>query len=102
MYGPNYISTFKVGVMEGTDVSTFTAMATITPFIMGYVPYTINLNGYEGTGDRIAILMEIPSAGYDSRVLIDDIVVEQIPVFTKEIAAYTEGEKDHYYLSAGW
>ena len=100
IYSPNYISTFKVGVMEGTDASTFTAMGTITPFIMGYVSYTINLNGYEGTGNRIAILMEVPSAGYDSRVLIDDIVVEQIPVFTKEIAAYHTNEEGWYLIAS--
>ena len=76
----SYTNTFKVGVMEGTDVSTFESIETITPTSTTYKEYIIPFDSYTGEGTRIAILVEVPSSTYDyAGVYIDNITVEQIP-----------------------
>ena len=92
--GYGYTSTFKVGVMEGTETEPeFVEIETITPS-ENYQLYTIDLSGYEGDGEHIAIWMEVPSSTY-GRVFIDDIVVENLSGFTLPVAAHGE-------ITGGW
>ena len=89
-----YSSTLTVGVMEGTDPSTFTPVGTVTATSTNYEPYTVDLNNYVGTGNRIAIVMEIPNHYYGC-VFIDDVVVEELPQFTMPVPAHGE-------VTGGW
>ena len=99
--GFGYSSTFKVGVID-LDDNTFTTIATLTPTSMyQYQSYSIDLDSYEGSGDRIAIMVDIPESGsYYGSVLIDDIIVEEIPKFTKEIASYEQTSGGWYLISS--
>ncbi|MBQ6307929.1 MAG: fibronectin type III domain-containing protein [Bacteroidales bacterium] len=97
--GYSYTGTFKVGVMEGTEAEPeFIEIETITPS-ENYQLYTIDLSGYEGDGEHIAIWMEVPNSSY-GRVFIDDIVVEEVPRFTKPIASYGETRGSWYLISS--
>ena len=97
--GYSYTSTFKVGVMEGTETEPeFVEIGTITPS-ENYQLYTVDLSGYEGDGEHIAIWMEVPNSSY-GRVFIDDIVVEELPNFTKPIASYGGNAGGWYLISS--
>ena len=100
LYARSYIShytftsTFKVGVMEETETGPeFVSIKEITP-IDSYQLYTIDMNSYEGDGEHIAIWMEVPNTFYGS-VFIDDIEVEELPMFTMPISS-------HGGTSGGW
>lgn len=92
--------TMEVGVM--TDPSNANTYVKIEDVEMTstYTEKTINLNSYSGTGRYIALKCPAPTM-YSQAFYVDDITVE-IPTsnFTKDIDAYTEGSKDHYYLVA--
>ena len=73
-----YTTTFSVGVMEGMDASTFTAIQTFTSTSAAYELYTVSFESYTGNGNRIAIKMDPANADYIYAVLnIDDITVSQ-------------------------
>ena len=94
--GYSYTGIFKVGVMEGTETEPeFVEIETITP-PDSYQLYPIDLSGYEGDGEHIAIWMEVPNTSY-GRVFIDDIVVEQMNGFSLPIASH-EGTAGGWYL----
>jgi hypothetical protein len=100
LYARSYIShytfssTFKVGVMEETETGPeFISIKEITP-VDTYQLYTIDMDGYEGNGERIAIWMEVPNTYYGG-VFIDNIEVEQLPMFTLPISS-------HGGTSGGW
>ena len=76
--GSTYTNTIIVGVMEDTDATTFDTIQTITLESTAYTDYVVYLDNYEGDGNRIAIMMEVPSTRYGS-VLIDNVTVEEIP-----------------------
>ena len=90
----SYTSTFKVGVMEETETGQeFVAIKTIVP-TMQYQPYTIDFDSYDGTGEHIAIWMEVPNSYYGG-VFIDNIEVEEMSMFTLPVAAHGE-------ITGGW
>lgn len=100
LYARSYVSdnsfakTFKVGVMEVTETGPeFIEIKEITT-TSEYQPYTIDFDNYGGSGDRIAIWMEVPNVYYGG-VFIDNIEVEGLPVFTRTIPS-------HGGTSAGW
>ena len=90
-----FVSTFKVGVIQDTDESSFVEVASITPTTATYESYSFILNGYGEAGNRIAFLMEVPAFMHSGRVFIDDIFVEEAPKFTMPIAS-------HGGTSGGW
>ena len=92
-----FASTFKVGVMEETETGPeFISIKTFTA-TNEYQLFTVDLDSYEGDGEHIAIWVEVPNADYGS-VFIDDIVVEELPVFTKPIASHGGITGSGYYL----
>lgn len=90
-----FVSTFKVGVMQDTDASSFVEVATITPTSASYTTYSFDLDGYGEAGNRIAFMMEVPNSMHSGRVFIDDIFVESVSQFILPIAA-------HGYTGGGW
>ena len=91
----SYNSTIHVGVMEETETGPeFISIRTITP-PASFQPYTIDLDSYEGDGERIAIWMEAPESSYYGCVFVDNIEVEELPQFTMPIAS-------HGGTSGGW
>ena len=96
LYNDDYTvkSKLRVGVMEGTvENPEFVLVREIEP-TNDYQLITVDLNEYEGDGEHIAIWMEVPNHYY-GRVFVDDILVEELPMFTKPIAS-------HGGTSGGW
>lgn len=92
-------STFVIGVMEGTDVSTFTPVATITPSTTAFESFSVDFSNYQGNGNRIAFMMNVPASGLTGRVYIDDISIVEVPVpFTKHIDSWETPNFGGWYL----
>ena len=71
-------ASFHVGVMSGTDVSTFTTIKSFTSTSLEYEEFTVSFENYTGSGNRIAILMDAATSDNILRGLnIDDITVSQ-------------------------
>ena len=66
--------TLVVGVTEGTDISTFVAVDTISQSATSYATQSVGFSNYEGNGNRIAIVNPQPSTSY-SYGQIDDIML---------------------------
>lgn len=99
LYNSEYAFRCKlnVGVMEETGSEPeFISIQEIAPTAT-YELYTIDLNSYEGDGEHIAIWMEVPNTEYGS-VFIDNIEVEQLPVFNMPIASHGGITGSGYYL----
>ena len=74
-----YPGELVVGVMTDDDLTTFTAVDTIKP-TSSYKPFTVNLDSYTGTGNRIALKMTPATSNQTYRyVMVDNLVVEVIP-----------------------
>jgi hypothetical protein len=93
LYARSYSSTsmfsgkFKVGVMEDTETGpVFVPVNEFNPTV-NYQPFTIDFGSYDGTGERIAIWMEVPNT-YFGCVFIDNIEVERLPTFSMPIASH--------------
>ena len=67
-----------IGVIEGSDINTFTVVDSVDVTSLTYSTYSVNLSSYTGPGNRIVIMIHKPTylyvAGY-----IDDIVLDWIP-----------------------
>jgi hypothetical protein len=92
--------TMEVGVMtDPSNANTYVKVEDVE-MTSDYTEKTISLNSYSGTGRYIALKCPSPTM-YSQAFYVDDITVEIPNVsFTKDIDAYTEGSKDHYYLIA--
>ena len=78
-YTTTYPGELVVGVMTDDDLTTFTAVDTIKP-TSSYKPFTVNLDSYTGTGNRIALKMTPATSSQTYRyVMVDNLVVEVIP-----------------------
>ncbi|MBR4135105.1 MAG: fibronectin type III domain-containing protein [Bacteroidales bacterium] len=64
-YSTNTSFMFMVGVTEGTDLSTFVPIDTITATSTTYNLFVVSLNGYQGVGNRIVIRCPKKSSGYN-------------------------------------
>ena len=98
--GYSFTGKFKVGVMEETEngLEFIQIGDPINPNSQ-FQLYTIDLNSYSGNGEHIAIWMEVPGPSFDyGKVFIDDIVVEEIPQFTRPIASHGGIAGSGYYL----
>ena len=72
----NFRGTFSVGVMEGTDASTFEEIVSFDPST-SFQDYTVTFENYTGTGKRIAIMgVAADDSHRRTAVSIDDIVLE--------------------------
>ncbi len=92
--------TMEVGVMtDPSNANTYVKVEDVE-MTSTYTEKTVSLNNYSGNGRYIALKCPSPTM-YSQAFYVDDITVE-IPAvsFTKDITAYTEGSKDHYYLIA--
>ena len=93
----SFSSKLRVGVMEGTvENPEFVLVQEIEP-TNDYQLFTIDLDEYEGDGEHIAIWMEVPNSLY-GRVFVDDLVVEELPMFTKPIASHGGMANRGWYL----
>ena len=91
---------FKVGVMEETENGPeFIQIGKTFDPDIHYQLKTIDFTSYEGDGEHIVIWMEAPSCNYGC-VFIDNIVVEELPNFTKPIASYGETWGNWYLISS--
>lgn len=92
--------TMEVGVMtDPSNANTYVKVEDVE-MTSDYTEKTISLNSYSGTGRYIALKCPSPTM-YSQAFYVDDITVEIPNVsFTKDIDAYTENSKDHYYLIA--
>ena len=81
-YDDSY-TTFQVvvGVMSGTNVSTFQPIDTITTESSTYADYDVSLIGYTGSGNRIAFKITPPNDGMNdnNEGYIDNIVILEQP-----------------------
>ena len=74
---PDAHPALEVGVMEGTDTSTFVPIAICTPSTYNtFVDYSVPLSGYTGDGGNIAF-RTFNVGTYVSEIYLDDIVVWQ-------------------------
>lgn len=92
--------TMEVGVMtDPSNANTYVKVEDVE-MTSTYAEKTISLNSYSGTGRYITLKCPAPTM-HSQAFYVDDITVE-IPTsnFTKDITAYTQGSKDHYYLVA--
>ena len=72
----NFRGTFSVGVMEGTDASTFEEIVSFDAST-SFQDYTVTFENYTGTGKRIAIMgVAADDSHRRTAVSIDDIVLE--------------------------
>lgn len=82
----NFRGTFSVGVMEGTDVSTFEEIVSFDPSA-SFQDYTVTFENYNGSGKRIAIMgVAADDSHRRTAVSIDDIVLELNCVAPKDLA----------------
>lgn len=91
----------EVGIMtDPSDANTYVQVE-VVDMTSTYVEKTVSLSNYSGNGRYIALKCPAPTM-YSQAFYVDDITVEINPdyLFTKDITAYTEGSKDHYYLIA--
>lgn len=82
-YNSSYPFKPVVGVMEGTDVSTFIVVDTVEVTSMNYDTYSVNFHEYSGSGNRIVIVQFQPDYSYMAGN-IDDIVLDLIPCMEPE------------------
>lgn len=75
-----------IGVMEGTDITTFTPVDTVEVTALTYSTFSVNLSSYTGTGNRIAIVLFRPTSSYAAGY-IDDVVLDLIPCTEPESLA---------------
>ena len=71
-YSTSYTFQLIVGITEGTDISTFEAIDTLTMSSTSYAFKSVEFAGYTGTGNRIVLLAKKPASGYNYGNL-DDI-----------------------------
>ena len=73
----NFRGTFSVGVMEGTDASTFEEIVSFDPST-SFQDYTVTFENYTGTGKRIAIMgVAADDSHRRTAVSIDDITLSK-------------------------
>ncbi len=92
-YAANILNapTLSVGVMEGMDASTFTAIQTYTTLSTAYALYTVSFENYTGNGNRIAIKMDAANADNAYPVVcIDDVTVSQNYVVVDAVNDFTD------------
>ena len=79
----SYPFTLVVGVMsDPTDISTFTAVQTVTVSSTTYNTFDVPLTSYTGAGEYIAIKAPQPTSGYN-RGYVDNIFVDVAPLCSK-------------------
>ena len=68
--------TLVVGITEGVDISTFVPVDTVVSTSLNYEMKSVSFSGYEGNGNRIAIVAHTPTTEYTSNSgYIDNIVL---------------------------
>ena len=77
--GTSYAFPVIVGVMNGTSISTFTPVDTFDMNSTTYTQRIVDFDNYTGTGNRIALKVERPTAAVYNSGYVDDIVIETIP-----------------------
>ena len=91
-----YSGRFKVGVMEETENGLeFIQIGQENTANTSFQLFTVDLSSYQGTGEHIAIWLEVPTYSSYGLVFIDDIVVEELPQFTMPVPAHGE-------VTGGW
>ena len=93
-----YPFTPVIGVMEGTDISTFVAVDTIEVTELSYATFTVKFNTYTGTGNRIAIVSYQPTYSYVAGY-IDDIMLDAMPCSVPESLAVSNIEANTVNVS---
>ncbi|MBR4829093.1 MAG: fibronectin type III domain-containing protein [Muribaculaceae bacterium] len=89
----------RVGVMEETEKGPeFIQIGDSIKPDSYYQLYVRDFTSYTGNGEHIAIWMEVPHLY--GKIFIDDIVVEEIPNFTKPIASYGGNAGGWYLISS--
>ena len=81
-YGGSTTNINKVRIVVGisedvTDTTTFTRLATLTPTVIGWNEFEVELSGYTGTGNRITI-MQTSTGSTAITSYIDNVVVDTI------------------------
>ena len=102
-YSTSYPFNPVVGVMQGTDISTFEPLDTVEVTATTYSTFTVKLNGYTGSGNRIAIVSFKPTTSYAAGY-IDDVVLDFIPCTPPEsltVVTYTSHTADLSWTPVG-
>lgn len=84
----SYYNHLLVGVTQGADISTFTLVQDVEVSKTAYEQYEVSFAGYQGTGDRIALIAIIDPTNYYSyylygRIYLDDMALKATPTCTK-------------------
>ena len=98
LYGASCI----VGVMtDPTDANTFVPVEIVAPTTNTYTKFRIDLNGYTGMGNYIAIKMAAASSPNYRGIQIDNLVVKPIPT-CQDVDAVTAFNVSNYSAQLGW
>ena len=98
LYGASCI----VGVMtDPTDANTFVPVETVAPTTNTYTKFRIDLDGYTGMGNYIAIKMPAASSPNYRGIQIDNLVVKPIPT-CQDVDAVTVSNVSNYSAQLGW
>ncbi|MBR1765741.1 MAG: choice-of-anchor J domain-containing protein [Bacteroidales bacterium] len=90
-----------VGVSDNvTDTATFTRLATLTPTVIGWNEFEVELSGYTGTGRHIAI-MQTSTGTTAITSYIDNLVVDTVSSCNRPVAL-TADSVSAYAATLAW